>query len=684
MPREDEGDLQGKVALVLGGTGLIGAQVCRVLAKRGAAVAIHHFRGMAAPLQAELGDCSVSLDLHVDATEPGSGEQAVRTVGAELGPPEIVVNSYHPHFEPVAIVDASFERDWIAHIASLRFYVEVTTAVLPDMRHAGFGRFVLVSGALSARPLPGCSAYGTVKAGLHSFQRHLALEEGCNGITANTVAPGRVAPGVSTTSTAWGEANAAATVRAALPRDPEAIEVAEIVAYLCGPGASSITGQVVYLARGGHGRMREESGYESLVGRVCVVTGGAERVGRIIALRFAAEGADVVINHLDREEQALKTAAEIERLGRRCAIVEVDVADTSAGDSIIETAERSFGRIDVLIHNASNFISEAFGKVTPGKFDESLGVNLRGPFFVSQAVGNYMLSQGWGKIIAIAGNSLYETWPNHAAHTLAKSALARMMDLFAIGLSPTVQCNVVAPDRILPSADEQDRNVMLQRGEVPREPGGLARERPRPLCSDNLTRATWHRCSCLSLSHRTASPERWFGSMAAGRFSNHGTSGAVDGKGTNVTLSRGLDILELLATADSTMSVEEIKAGTGLPGSSTYRLLRSLVDRGWVTPAADGRYGPGLRFMGLAESLRLDHWIAPITHGVLEQLAAAYRRDRSADCHLRSFRTLRCKGRRFSPRACDPRAREASSAACRCVVPDPARLCVKGADRCRP
>jgi NAD(P)-dependent dehydrogenase (short-subunit alcohol dehydrogenase family) len=216
----------------------------------------------------------------------------------------------------------------------------------------------------------------------------------------------------------------------------------------------------------------------SLSGRVVVVTGGAERVGRVVALCFAEAGADIVINHLGQPRQAMKTADEIEQRGCRCVIVEADVAETSSGDAIVQAADHYFGRIDVLVHNASNFISEELGSVTPSKFDESFAVILRGPFFLSQIIGNYMYRQGWGKMFAIAGNSLYETWPQHAAHTLAKTALARMMEIFAIGLSPVVQCNVVAPHRILPSAGEQDREVVARRGEAIGEPGGITTVTP--------------------------------------------------------------------------------------------------------------------------------------------------------------------------------------------------------------
>jgi 3-oxoacyl-[acyl-carrier protein] reductase len=240
---EDEGALGNQVALVLGGTGLVGREVCRALAAQGVSVAVHHRAGA--------GVAGTGVEVLVDASCAGAGAEAVKLTTQLLGPPVIVVNSFHPHFEPVAIEAMAYERDWGTHLASLRFYVEAVTAALPGMRAARFGRFVLVSGAISARPLPGCAAYGTVKAGLHSFQRHLALEEGTYGVTANTIAPGRVAPAVPVpSSSGWKAANASGP-RPALPGEgPEAAEVAALAAFLCRPEAKGITGQVVYMAQG--------------------------------------------------------------------------------------------------------------------------------------------------------------------------------------------------------------------------------------------------------------------------------------------------------------------------------------------------------------------------------------------------------------------------------------------------
>jgi len=101
--------------------------------------------------------------------------------------------------------------------------------------------------------------------------------------------------------------------------------------------------------------------------------------------------------------------------------------------------------------------------------------------------------------------------------------------------------------------------------------------------------------------------------MAADRSFDHGASGAVEPGGVNLTLERGLDMLEFLARAQVPASVEAIRSATGLPASSAYRILRSLVKRGWVSPTSDGRYMLGLAFIGLTGSLRSDHWLVELS-----------------------------------------------------------------------
>jgi NAD(P)-dependent dehydrogenase (short-subunit alcohol dehydrogenase family) len=207
---------------------------------------------------------------------------------------------------------------------------------------------------------------------------------------------------------------------------------------------------------------------ESLDGRVALVTGGAERVGAVIAQALGAVGADVAVNHLGQTGAAAKVVGAIERGGRRAVALEADVSSPAQGRELVDRTVRELGRLDLLIHNASSFVDRPFLQLTEEDFERSFGVIVRGPFFLSQAAARVMIAQGGGKIIAMLGNSLYEAWPDYVSHTVAKTALARLMEVLAVALSPHVQCLGLAPDRILDTDGSAGDNEALRggRGEV--------------------------------------------------------------------------------------------------------------------------------------------------------------------------------------------------------------------------
>ena len=200
-----------------------------------------------------------------------------------------------------------------------------------------------------------------------------------------------------------------------------------------------------------------------------LITGAAERAGAEIALAFAAQGYDVHLNHWGQSGQA---AAVIERardavLPGAVRAVEADVSDPAAARAMVADVVAHSGRLDLLLHNASTFRPRPFAELTEDDVDTSLGVNLRGPLFLSQAAAAVMVPQGGGRILAILGNSLEESWPDLVPHIVAKSALARLMEQLAVALSPLVPCNSVAPTQFYRSDDGVNDELRRARGEDP-------------------------------------------------------------------------------------------------------------------------------------------------------------------------------------------------------------------------
>jgi len=204
-------------------------------------------------------------------------------------------------------------------------------------------------------------------------------------------------------------------------------------------------------------------------GRVVLVTGSAERAGAQIALAFAAHGATVYLNHYRQADAAAATLALAAEagVGERVLALECDITDPAASSDMVDEIVAHSGRLDLLIHNASTFAPRPFLELEQHDFDSSIGVNLRGPFFLSQAAARVMVAQGGGRILAILGNSLSEVWPDFAPHIVAKTGLGRLMEQLAVTLSPTVQCNSIAPTQFFRSDDGANDALRLLRGETP-------------------------------------------------------------------------------------------------------------------------------------------------------------------------------------------------------------------------
>ncbi|MCA0218300.1 MAG: SDR family oxidoreductase [Actinobacteria bacterium] len=202
-----------------------------------------------------------------------------------------------------------------------------------------------------------------------------------------------------------------------------------------------------------------------LDGATVLITGSAERAGRQFARRFAESGAAVVVNHWKQGSAAEETVELIRAAGGEATAIEADVSDPSAARTLVEKSVAWRGDLSVVIHNASSLRSKEFEDVTEDDFDASFGVNIRGPFFLSQAAAKVMRAQGHGRIIALVGNSTSEAWPNLIPHSLSKTALIRLMEQLAVALSPVVQCHAVAPTQFFRSDDGTNDALRRYRGE---------------------------------------------------------------------------------------------------------------------------------------------------------------------------------------------------------------------------
>lgn len=190
----------------------------------------------------------------------------------------------------------------------------------------------------------------------------------------------------------------------------------------------------------------------NLEGKVALVSGGTVRVGRVISLALAQAGADIAATWFGTREDSLKFKEEIEALGRRCIIFEANQRDIPSLKAAVDGIDKEFGRLDILIHNASNFNEGPMETVTEEVWDSSHEIILKGAFFLSQAAVPLMMKNGGGRIMAMIGDSYYENWPIYIPHSIAKVGLVKLMELLAVTLSPHIQCTALCPATIMTSA----------------------------------------------------------------------------------------------------------------------------------------------------------------------------------------------------------------------------------------
>ena len=194
---------------------------------------------------------------------------------------------------------------------------------------------------------------------------------------------------------------------------------------------------------------------ESLAGKAILVTGGARRVGAAIARRLHGAGASVLIHYRDSEADAVKLIGELNAARPKSAAkVKAELLAPIAPRAIIGAALDSFGRLDVLVNNASTFFPVAVGQIEASHWEELIGSNLRAPLFISQEAAPE-LARHSGAIVNIVDIHADRPLKGYPVYSIAKSGLAALTRSLAVELAPKVRVNGVAPGAIAWPEDGQ-------------------------------------------------------------------------------------------------------------------------------------------------------------------------------------------------------------------------------------
>lgn len=180
--------------------------------------------------------------------------------------------------------------------------------------------------------------------------------------------------------------------------------------------------------------------------KVVLVTGSSRGIGRSIAVRFAKNGANVIINYKSNETEAQAITEIISSYGNECMCIQADVSKEKDVKKMITTIIEKYGHIDILVNNAGIAIDNDFQDRNIKDWQETLNTNLIGVFLTSKYAGKYMVENKYGKIINISSTNGIDTiYPYSIDYDASKAGLINMTKNLAIEFAPYINVNAVAP-----------------------------------------------------------------------------------------------------------------------------------------------------------------------------------------------------------------------------------------------
>jgi glucose 1-dehydrogenase len=187
-----------------------------------------------------------------------------------------------------------------------------------------------------------------------------------------------------------------------------------------------------------------------LAGKVALVTGSSKGIGQAIAIRLAAEGADIMINYRSDPDGAAETQSKIAAFGRTAYSIQADLSAIADVNKLVSESIDRFGKVDILVNNSGLEQKADFCDVTEADYDRVTNVNLKGVFFTTQAiVRHFKETNRPGKIVNISSVHEELPFPHFTSYCVSKGGLKMMMRNLAVELGPLgITINNVAPGAI--------------------------------------------------------------------------------------------------------------------------------------------------------------------------------------------------------------------------------------------
>jgi len=202
--------------------------------------------------------------------------------------------------------------------------------------------------------------------------------------------------------------------------------------------------------------------------KVAIITGAGRGIGKGIAVKFAQEGAKVVVSDIN-QETAEETAKEIQKAGGQVRWVKTDVTKKAEAEAMVAFALKEFGQVDILVNNAGIVLAGPFGESTEADWDRIIAVNLKGVVFCTQAAVKEMMRRKSGKIINIASRLGKVGGPYMASYTATKFAVIGLTQSNAFEFAPHITVNAICPGIVLTEMWDYLSNVLGKIRGIPPE-----------------------------------------------------------------------------------------------------------------------------------------------------------------------------------------------------------------------
>jgi pteridine reductase len=182
-----------------------------------------------------------------------------------------------------------------------------------------------------------------------------------------------------------------------------------------------------------------------LEGKIALITGAGHRLGKTIALALANEGCHLMIHFHQAQAPAAETATQAESIGVRAALVQADLSVTQGVLKTFSAIDSAYGGIDLLVNSAAILERRKLLEVDEDDWRRSIGLNLKGAFFVLQEAARRMQGRGAGSVVNVSDTAGHRPWKEFPLHSISKAGLEMLTQVAAVALAPDIRVNAVVP-----------------------------------------------------------------------------------------------------------------------------------------------------------------------------------------------------------------------------------------------